>query len=61
VEDETACPGLRHHRPITTLKQVCRQSFLMRFIPMRLVKVRNRLFSCDRVVETGQERSQLYT
>jgi hypothetical protein len=61
VEDETASSGLRHYRPINILKQVCRQSLRMRFIPMRLVKIGNRLFSCDKVAETGKERSQLYT
>lgn len=53
MEDETASSGLRHCRPIAVSKQVCRQSLRVRFIPMRLVKIRNRLFSCGTVVKTG--------
>jgi hypothetical protein len=53
MEVETASSGLMYDRPITILEQVCRQSLRMRFIPMRLVKIENRLFTCDRVAETG--------
>ena len=53
MEVETASSGLMHCRPITILEQVCRQSLRMRFIPMRLVEIENRLFSCGTVVKTG--------
>lgn len=50
---ETASSGLMHGRPITIVERVCRQSLRMRFDPMRLVEIENRLFTYGRVVETG--------
>jgi hypothetical protein len=59
MEDETASTGLIHCRPIIDPKQPCRLSLCMGCIPMRLVKIENRSFTCDKVIKTRQGRGQL--